>query len=243
MKKILLSIAVILVTVFYANSQSFSLSWDDVALGDTVIIMPIHDTLNEMVFEAIVHNASDSEVDVIVVRERISLLEGSSDYFCWGACYPDFIDTSGMTMAVAPGGHSAEGDFSGHYARNGFVGISIVKYTFYDINNPADRVTIVTKFDNSPNDIAENILNNIMVSEIYPNPAVNFVNMDYDLPREIETASVKIVNILGSVVKEQQINTGNGKLRLDISDINDGIYFYSICINNEAYITKKLIVK
>lgn len=243
MKKILLSIAVILVTIFYTNAQSFSLSWGGEVIGDTVIITPDAETINDLLFEAIVHNNSDNGANVKVVREQVSLVDGSSNYFCWGACYPPFVDSSGMTMFIPAGGQSGDIDFSAHYEINETVGLSIIKFHYYNVDNPDDKIVVVVKFDTRPDGINEAILAKIKVSDIYPNPAVNYVDLNYDLPREVETATVKIVNILGSVVKEQQIDTGNGKLRMDISDMNDGIYFYSIFVNGEAYKTKKLIVK
>ncbi len=243
MKKILLSIAVILVTIFYTNAQSLSLSWDGETIGDTVVIAPADETVTEIVFEAIVHNDSDKGVNVKVVREEVSLVENSVNYFCWGACYPPTIDSSGMTMFLPAGGQSGDADFSGHYEIHETVGLSVVKFTYYDLDNPDDNLVVVVKFDTRPSGIDESILRNIKVSDIYPNPAVNYVDLDYNLPIEVETASVKLVNLLGSVVKEQQMDKANGKLRMDITNLNDGIYFYSIFVNGEAYKTKKLIVK
>lgn len=235
--------AVVILTVFYANSQSFHLSWDGVTLGDTVVISPEDTTAAELIFEAIIHNDTDNGANIKVVRNRVVLLDGALDYFCWGACYPPDLDTSGMTMFVPAGGQSGDIDFSAHYEIHDVVGVSIVEYTFFNFDNPVDAIKVVVKYDTSPSAIDENILANISVSDIYPNPAVNTVSLDYNLPMEIESAGIKIVNLLGSVVKEQQINTGIDKIRMDISDLNDGIYFYSVLINGEAYITKKLIVK
>lgn len=243
MKKILLSMTVILVTVFSVNAQIFNLSWDGVALGDTLVISPANDTIEELVFDAILHNSSDRDVSVKVVRERIVLLTDTEDYFCWGACYPAHIDSSGMAMVIPAGGQSGDIDFQAHYSFHGVIGVSIIKYTFYDEITPGDQISIIVKYDTRVDGINETIFNNISVSNIYPNPATNYVSMDYDLPREIETASVKIVNLLGSVIKEQQIEAGTGKLTLDISDINDGIYFYSLTVNGDIYNTKKLIIR
>ena len=70
---------------------------------------------------------------------------------------------------------------------------------------------------------------------IYPNPASDMVNLNYDFPLEVKVAEVKIMNVLGSVVSEQNIDTRSNQASIDISNINDGIYFYTILINGEVY--------
>lgn len=243
MKKLILSLAVIMVTVFYTNAQSFTLELDGEPIGDTLIIAPDTAGINYLDFELLVTNNTGNGVNIKVARNQISVVENSVNYFCWGACYPSEVDSSGMYIFLAAGATSNPGEFSAHYEVNGTVGVTVLEYTFYNMDQPEENVKFVLLFDSSPSAINENLLNKIHLSNLYPNPATNFVDINYDLPYEIETASVKIVNILGSVVKEQQINKGMGKLRMDISDINDGIYFYSTFVNGEAIKTQKLIIK
>ncbi len=242
MKKILLSMAVILAALSI-NAQSLTLTWDGVALGDTVVITPEDESVTEIVFHAIVNNVSDNNINVGVIRSRIELIGDAEDYFCWGACYPPFLDTAGTTILINAGAQSGDEDFSGHYTINGVVGVSMIKYTFYNVANEAENIDVYVKFNTAPDAIDEHILSNIQVSDAYPNPAKNFVDIDYQMPNEVETASIRIMNILGSVVKEQQISNLAGRLRINVSDINSGVYFYSVVINDEIIRTEKLIVK
>jgi len=243
MKKILLSVAVILVTAFYANAQSYTLAMDGEVLGETITINPDSAGMTELAFEVIFNNTTATGANIRVIREEISMIEGASSYFCWGACYPPNVDTSGMTMFIPAGGSSAEGDFSAHYEMGESTGISVIKYTFVNLDNSDEFVSIVVSFDSSLSGVDENILQKVALSDIYPNPATNFVNIDYSFPTEVTNADVRIVNILGSVVKEQNINTQNNTLQLDISNMKSGIYFYSVLINNEVYNTKRLIIR
>ncbi|MFK5857414.1 MAG: T9SS type A sorting domain-containing protein [Bacteroidota bacterium] len=243
MKKLILSMAVILLTVFSVNAQSFSLEWDGEAIGDTITVNADSATATEVVFEAIFKNNSENGANVKVIRNEISMVENSGSYFCWVACYPPNVDTSGVSKFIAAGSETIEGDFSAHYTPNNTIGVSLIEYVFYNEDNPEENVTVVVKFDTSPSGIDENILKNSWLSEVYPNPATNYVNIDYKLPNEVTNASVKIVNILGSVVKEQIINTQNSSIRMDVSDMNGGIYFYSVFINEDVFSTKKLIIR
>ncbi len=245
MKKTLLFLAGILFTAFYLNGQSFTLSYEGEVLGDTIIVLPADETAAEIVFDPVVNNNTNNGANVKVLRNEIFMLEGTSSYYKWGVSSP-YNDTTNLSphyRFVPAGGSSPPGQFTGYYQIKGAVGVSLIEYTFFNKDNPDENVKIVVKFDSSPTAIDENIFKNIWISEIYPNPATNSVNIDYDLPVEVDEANVKIVNILGSVVKERQIDSRNSNLKIDISDLNGGIYFYSLFVVGEVYRTKKLIVR
>lgn len=244
MKKILLSI-VVLFAAISMNAQILSLTTDGVAVGDTITIFPEDETATSIVFYALLHNNSNNNINIAVARTRIEMIGESEDYFCWGACYPPFTDTSGTTILINAGMTSPSGDdgFSAHYDIHGAVGVSMVKYTFYNVANHDEKVEVVVKFNTAPDGISEHILNKIEVSSAYPNPATNYVDIDYDLPYEVETASIKVMNILGSVVKESTFTNKMGTQRINTSDLNSGIYFYSVVINNEIIRTEKLVVR
>ncbi len=245
MKKLLLSVAVLFLTVFYVNAQSFVLEWngDPYYDGDTIHFEADSLAVTEMVFEPIFKNNTNNGVNVNMIRDELLILEGTVNYFCWDTCYLPSVDTSVTSVFVPAGSSSAEGVFAGHYETNEVFGVSLIEYKFLNKDNPDEYVTVVVKFDASPEDISEYILNNVSVSDVYPNPADNFVNINYDMPVEVQEASVKIVNLYGSVVMEGQINTRSNKMRMNITDLKGGIYFYSIFVNGEIYNTKKLLVK
>ncbi len=86
------------------------------------------------------------------------------------------------------------------------------------------------------------IIDKIFVSEVYPNPTREFVSVDYDITG-LNNAKVVIFNLLGSKVKEIELSDPVGTLKVNTSDLLEGIYFYSLLINNESLITQKLIIK
>jgi hypothetical protein len=63
---------------------------------------------------------------------------------------------------------------------------------------------------------------------VYPNPATDYVNFDYELPEYIEKATVIITSITGKVIKEFDINDAEGQLLWDTRTIENGIYFYAL---------------
>ncbi len=243
MKKLLLSMAVVFITAFSVNAQTFSLEWDNETLGETITLTPEDTVAVEIVFHAIFKNGTDKGVNIKVARNQIDMMGESVSTFCWELCFPDFVDTSANSIYIPAGGYSELEAFSGHFEIRGSEGVSIIEYTFYKEENPEEKTSIVVKFDSSPTGLNETILRNINVSDIYPNPATTNVTIDYNLPLEVNNANIKIVNILGSVVKEQQLSKLDNKVRINTSNMNSGIYFYSINVNGYNYLTKKLIIK
>ena len=52
-----------------------------------------------------------------------------------------------------------------------------------------------------------------------------------------------ISNIVGNIIKKELLSEPSGKLSIDVNAFENGIYFYSLVINNKTIITRKLIVK
>ncbi len=242
MKKILLSILIMISFFGVVNAQIYTLSVDGEILGDTVIIYGDPESPG-MQFEAVFTNNDDVGADIQVIRHVISEIEESSNYFRWVATYSPTTNMSGESLFLAPGESSPDDSFISYYSPGGIVGKTLIEFKFQNTGVENKFIKIVLQFDTTTDDIGENILNNMSVSNIYPNPASDMVNLNFDFPLEVKEAEVKIMNVLGSVVSEQNIDTKSNKASIDISNINDGIYFYSILINGEIYKTEKLIVK
>jgi hypothetical protein len=244
MKKLLIFFVATFLSFVYVEAQSLSLSWEGNAVADTTILWVDPADGNPTSFHAIVTNISDKLINVKVLRTNIDLVDGSSNSFCFASqCYPDFMDESAAYLPLVAGDSSPEDDFHGDFISNGKLGISIVKYKFFDIANEDDFVEAVVKFWSSPEAISEEIANKVNVSDAYPNPASNKFNIDYNFDINFNQARLKIVNLLGSVVKEVEIDQNSNKLSIDISDLNAGVYFYSVVVDNEVFQTKKLVIR
>lgn len=243
MKKLLLFFAVTILTAGLLSAQEeLSLSWEGESLGDTVMVVGDPGEF-EILFEALVTNNTDTDMKLMVFRKRLELLDGASSAFCWGLCYSPDVDTSLDNHTIKAGESSVPGEFSGHYYPNNVIGTSVVEYTFYNMDNPDIRVSIVCKYKASPEGIAEEAMRGGFVSEVYPNPAVNQVSIDYQLTPQVNQARVMVYNVLGSLVREVALDRGNGKMSLDVSGLDKGVYFYSILVNGDVYQTKKLIIQ
>ena len=90
----------------------------------------------------------------------------------------------------------------------------------------------------------QNIISaNFSLSEAYPNPANSETKFDYNLPKSVKEVKIIIRSLLGFVVSEHLIEGTIGTLTIQTNDLTGGFYFYSLIINGDIKITRKLIVK
>ncbi len=116
--------------------------------------------------------------------------------------------------------------------------ISAIDFTF---DNP--NKFFVVKFDSTGCDSSAfycstvGLKNNSFLSEnisVYPNPTTGSLNI------EAENASkVQVVSLLGQLVKEEELKIENKKI--DISTLQNGVYFLKVYDNNKLIGTTKII--
>lgn len=97
-----------------------------------------------------VMNGGSETVTLRVIRQNLMVLDNTTNEFCWGPlCYPADTDTSGnqqsLLVVIAPG--ESDVSFEGKYHPEGQIGISMVKYTFWDINNSANNVSVTVVYN------------------------------------------------------------------------------------------------
>ena len=174
-------------------------------------------------------------------KVELSVIPGTLNYFCWGLCYSASVFVSLDSIDIRAGA-TDKSDFSGHYACQDTIGFALIRYVFYDQDHPSDTVCVNVKYDTRPLGIDNNLLKNNTKISAYPNPANNAVSFVYKIS-EGTTSSIFVRNLLGSLVKEINLNNAEGKIILNTSDLSDGVYFYSIIENGFSISTRKLIVK
>ncbi|MDQ3192873.1 MAG: T9SS type A sorting domain-containing protein [Bacteroidota bacterium] len=84
--------------------------------------------------------------------------------------------------------------------------------------------------------------NFIDVVSVSPNPAVNNVNISYDINTVKGEALIEIRNVLGQVVFSSTSMSEKGNINVDTSKLTDGIYFVNISVNGVQTIQKKLLL-
>lgn len=241
MKKILLLFISVLM-VSWAFSQSLELYYEGEALTQNAeITLTAHPDSGMMVLDTLdVKNISGATIEVKCIRTIIDTVPDVINSFCWGQCYPPFTDTSSVAVTIQSQAFSYE--FVGDNDPAGNAGIMKVKYTFYSIKDMDDQVSVFVNYDASESSSVAANSEQFTLSKAYPNPANNIVSVDYHL-KGIPEARIAFYNLLGSKVKEIELTDSFGTLTINTSDFIEGIYFYTLLINNESSQTQKLIIK
>jgi hypothetical protein len=83
----------------------------------------------------------------------------------------------------------------------------------------------------------------IEVSNIFPNPADDFAELQYSITGSIEEAKVRIYNLLGNEMKDLTLDPNNTRLRIQTREMPSGLYTYQLSVNGKSVVTKKMYVK
>lgn len=213
----------------FTFSQSLSLSHEGTTLEpNETVTMHGEATNTEMVIELDVTNTRTGVDSIAVMVKKVEnyLIDGSENTFCWGLCFPPWIYEAPSSIYIEDG-ETNETDFSGHYNPKSNPGESSISYVFWDENNSNDSIMVTIIYTTLETGIGNELTSNVSLSNPYPNPANNYVSFDYEL--EIEQAvDVKIYSLVGSLVKEYQINSGLGNFKINTEQFVDGLYFYAL---------------
>ena len=115
--------------------------------------------------------------------------------------------------------------------------IGIIEYCFYPDSDINDKSCFTITYNGNATSINDYTLAT-NIGNFYPNPASEMVYFTFNG----NAATLKLIDILGNNVKEILLNQ-SGIQKLDLSDMNKGIYFGNLIVNSEVVSIKKLIVK
>lgn len=81
------------------------------------------------------------------------------------------------------------------------------------------------------------------VQNVYPNPAEDIITLKYSIPPHITNLKFEIRNILGNVVGTYMLTGNSDGISISTVNLDPGIYFHSLYLNNRNLVTRKLIIK
>ena len=228
MRKVIFFI-IVTTQISFVAAQSLVVTGDNSVLNPDVCL-----TTNSYLT---VKNISNKEH--IIACEKNVILEpaGMSNYFCWGGlCYGANTNVSTSFLTLQPGQGDAV-SFGGYFDAFCDQGFGIVEYCFYPVADLIDRTCFTVTYNGSATSINDYV-SAINIGDFYPNPANDIVYFTFNG----DLATLKLIDILGNNVKEILINQ-NGVQKLDLSEMNKGIYFGNLIMNNEVVSIKKLVIK
>lgn len=243
MKYIFINLLFFIAGLSFALAQNLSLSDVSGALNnaDYVYIWGDSSIYTQMDSHFEVHNNGSSAIDVKVKKTEIIVISGSENLFCWGMCYDTATFVSSEMINIAAGSSNLH-DFGGYYKPKGNLGQTTIMYTFFNNADSNDSVCVNVVYGATAASIEESSPV-IEFSNAYPNPASSIVYFNYALNSGNYNATLSVSDILGSEVIHQTIVNSNRRTSIDVTNLESGVYFYSLQINGKAQFTRKLIIR
>lgn len=124
-------------------------------------------------------------------------------------------------------------------------GISSVKYQVFNRYNTTEVVEFDVNFAVEERSAKQDLFTHphIVLHDVYPNPVVDYAYVNYNLMNPDVEAKIIIHNILGSTIEEYSLPPSETRVKIRAESLNAGIYFYTLYLDNEGLVTRKLIVK
>lgn len=247
MRKTLLLISFVALVISALYSQSFTLSNSSGPIPHNGLVGVLEPpSTEEMKAYIFVTNVSSTPKALLVKKEEIFLIPDTYNSFCWNdLCYPPFVYVAENPIVVNPGATTTSIDFYGTYAPENIPGTSQIRYTFFDADNTDDSVSVVVHYIASAVGVGKPpVAQHVKISKPYPNPANANVSFDINFPSEISNAVITMRNMLGSIVLQYTITERKGTVNLPLSNLKEGVYFYTLQINNQTQIeTGRLVIR
>lgn len=120
-----------------------------------------------------------------------------------------------------------------HYDNTGTFDVCL----FASNNCFIDTLCSQVQISGFPSSISENTLNNVFT--LFPNPAQNFITLNFN-GKLNKYFNYSLSDITGRTVISGIIN--KKIFKLDLKNLDNGLYFLNIIDNNQTYLTKKIII-
>jgi hypothetical protein len=183
-------------------------------------------------------NTSPNTINVKVRRTIIQLCNPNAvTSFCTGQnCYAPATNMS-IQFSVGPGSSFT---ITADYFPDSIAGIGHVRYAVLDQAVAADSVVLDIIYNKGPTGINSSAVTQPSISDPYPNPAASSFCMSVFSGQSNTPVAMNIYSACGSLVMEKQVSGDNNTI--DISELENGIYFISIETEGKIISTKRLVV-
>lgn len=192
-----------------------------------------------MNYEFHAKNIGTTTKSYMMKRQEIFIVPGTDNYICWDACHAPMVNQSLISVPIAAGGTYTLS--SCHYRPFGNLGTSTIRYVIWDSLNVNDSAWFVINWHGGTLGV-ENQNSVTGTISAYPNPANASTSIKYELTGSVNKASVKIYNMLGSVIKEVKLTNVTGTVNVSTAELEQGVYFYAVFANDRVVATRKLVI-
>lgn len=189
-----------------------------------------------------IKNTSDKAITLVLKKIETQIGSSQKNFFCPdNNCLDQRTET--YTVKIEPG--ETLSNFSIGLEAGLTEGFSSVKYSVHNKSNPNEIAHLELNFTVEGKREKNSIYSSpfITIHDVYPNPVTTTARINYDIHHERLKAKIIIHNILGSPLSVYELLPGLNSVKIEAETLNTGIYFYTLYVNNEGVMTRKLMVK
>jgi hypothetical protein len=214
----------------------FALSFIMTSAQSVVLVNPVTQVIGdattltgagEMVAEWPVTNISNASISLKCSRSVISAVAGTSNYFCWGVCFGETTNVSLISQTILPS--DTNHTFYAHYKPLGNPGQTIIRYCFFNVDNPSDQACQNVSFcyeSDCAMEVAEESATKFELVGSNPLKGLSFIN--YQMPQGINEGQLLITNTLGELIEKSTVKGNSGSILLNAQDYSSGIYQFTL---------------
>ena len=193
----------------------------------------------DMVYPLTIINNTNIIKQIVIKKREISVVEGSQNFFSWRSTFNPtvMVDTGGFVMYPNT---TISDEFKAVYRPNGNLGSSTIQYVVYNKFDINDSSYINVNFNvvyNAVNDVKKQ---NIKL-QLAPNPTSNFATLYFDKINS-ENSNLSIVNLIGEEVANYAVSNNQTQQKIDVQNLNNGVYFCRLITKSNNISTIKLVV-
>jgi len=187
-------------------------------------------------------NTTDKPITLVIRKVNAQIGATQKNYYCLdNNCLDQKNDD--ILLKVEPGQtlSSLQITLEGGLAASE----SVIKYIVYNKQSPNDFTEFDINFSVEEKVVKQSIYTSrhITLHDVYPNPVSDYAYVDYKILSDRTKARIVIHNILGNSVGEYDLPLAESRIKIRTEELNAGIYFYTLYIDNEGVMTRKLVVK
>lgn len=163
-------------------------------------------------------------------------------YFCLGATCWD-ANQEEITKKLEPGETAADLNYT---FESGMQAIqSGIRIEVFPRSTPSELVerTSTLVVEEKPGRSFVFQSREITIHDVYPNPVQDQAFIDYKLHTETVKAKIVVHNVLGKAMGDYELAFDDNRVKIQADDLVPGIYFYTVYLNNNGILTRKLIVR
>ncbi len=243
MKKITTTLCLILYIVYGYGQNIVLLNDNKNVISNTTMDINIASSSSAAI-EILVKNAALIPDTIKVIRSIYTIDTADQTQFCWGGlCYLYTTNISSLALTIAPGdtvNFAQDNGFHAIFSAGAACVTRLVHYKFYNTHNFSDSTGVTLRYL-CATEVGELSKEGGMIGNAYPNPANSIVSIKYDV-NESSTSKIIFYDMLGKSVKEIILNGKQGTAKINVGDLNAGIYFYKLMVDNKTIATKKMII-